>query len=123
MEAAYLVPNRYLKENDSWKSLRYLQQPLQRPLFWTQGALMVFPIDRLTVPLRFLSRMEMESLVHRTSKRVIWSVMQQNCKEHPGNYPSGFAKQIDVPEVEVEAAVTVVTPDHQNTPWRVAEGD
>ena len=84
---------------------------------------MVFPIGRLTVPLHFLSRMAMESLVHRTSKLAIWSVMQQNCKERPGNYPSGFARQIDVPEVEAEAAVTVVTPDHQNIPWRVDEGD
>lgn len=84
---------------------------------------MVFPIGRLTAPLHVLSRMAMEGLVHRTSKLVVWSVMQQNCKERPRNYPSGFAKQIDFPEVEAEVAVIVVTPDHQNMPWRVDEGD
>jgi hypothetical protein len=69
-EAAYLVPS-HCSETDSWKSLRYSQQPLQRQLFWTQAALMVFPIDRLEALLHYLSRTAMEGLVHRTLNPVL----------------------------------------------------
>lgn len=71
MEAAYLVPSHCSKETDSWKSLRYSQQPLQRQLFWTQAALMMFPIDRLEALLHYLSRTAMEGLVHRTLNPVL----------------------------------------------------
>jgi len=88
-----------------------------------QAAWVVSPIDRLMAPLHFLSKMAMEGLVHRTSKPETWSGMQPSCKERPGNYPFGFARQTDAPEVEAEGAVTVVTLDRLNIPWKVDEGD
>lgn len=56
----------------------------------------------------------MEELVHVTSKLVLWSGIQGNYEEDPGNVPSGFARQIDFPAAEAEGVMTAVAPDHLN---------